>query len=1017
MKTHHVKSWFVQTTLFTTRAVIASAFFFCSLAVHAGTGSIDTGAKTIDLSVFISYNETDDNLDSATVNPDWREVFNDASARLWQATNGQLKIGKVTVYIRALNKKEDADVWILDGSAGAYAHVNKLGQKGYHMTIFQNRHRSTSAAYQGGFSIVHEMGHYVFGLYDQYQGASVPLAKKDTWTAADLSAISKSVNTNSVSATDLVASIMDGGGGVNNVRTEFDTAANINKGVAVGARWWMNEHWIRHKESCWETMAKFKWNGVNVFPDVPAGASPTDVPAGSTAVEWEVVPTLSRLVLCIDRSGSMTTDSRMELAILGASMLTNLTEEQHQVVDNGVTYTVPGDRLAVVDFDDLVTTTFSMTEVDAAGTVRGQARAAIQGLTARGLTAIGSGTQRSLDIITAQGDRVTQEAIILLSDGFNNSGISPATAAANVAARKAKIFSIALGSGADAGTLSSMATTTGGKFYQANNGLGLLDIYTRIYGELRGGGLIESLASLASENTTTQHLITVDELTEEAVFSVASPDTGFNLEIISPKGKKYTGSVPAESIVYVNNGNQVHFRVPNPLPGVWKLNVISPDTDVGATYQYNVLTNSANAKVSISAAPDQASYVYPAPVRITCQVTAGDPVTGASVTVDVTGPNGVLGKMILHDDGSAINGDDQPKDGTYSGFYNAFPFSGTYNFEVSVVNTVGTAATGELEETLVLEKPRKIPAFSRSTTTTAQVAGVPVVDQQWLRVDTLSFARNAKNVNTALLNARFTLNGPQESFTPGIHSLSVRLDSSTLLIPASAFLPTTKPNVFNIKYPTLGVTGSIIRAVGGSSRHDLVLKALLSPATGFDYNTTTSVQVSFGTATGIFNQTVSLTNLSTPSTTPTKITYSSKNNFATSSLLYLDGFNAKVNNVQAAKDTLRAVISYEGAVTFNPATNAMVLDLGGFKVNVPAGTLVANTAGTLAKGTVQIGPGTVSIVLDLAKKLLTVTGAKLNAGGQIQQSMVLGLSMGTFNKKNLISLQATSKSGVTTFIY
>ena len=48
---------------------------------------------------------------------------------------------------------------------------------------------------------------------------------------------------------------------------------------------------------------------------------------------------------------------------------------------------------------------------------------------------------------------------------------------------------------------------------------------------LRGGGLIEAIGSLVSENTTTQHTVRVDGFSEEATFSVASPSTGFDLEM------------------------------------------------------------------------------------------------------------------------------------------------------------------------------------------------------------------------------------------------------------------------------------------------------------------------------------------------------------------------------------------------------------------------------------------------------------------------------------------------------
>ena len=989
-----------------TAALLASA----GLA-RAGNGTIDIAAKTIDLSVLFSYPETDDKLDSAAVSPDWRQVFDDASARLWQATNGQLKIGKITVYRRAFNKKDDADVWILKGSGGAYANgVAKLGVPGHRMTFYEKTHRSTNASYQGGFSFVHELGHHAFGLYDQYQGAFVPFAKKDTWTNADLSAIQRSGFTNSVSAADSVASIMDGGGGVNNTRTEYDTAGNTNKGVRDGNKWWMNEHWVRTRESCWETMGKVEWGGVRVFPTVPTGDSPTDVPAGATAVTWEVVPTLSRLVLCVDRSGSMSSENRMELAKLGATILTNLTEERHELTlfagtaDEEVVV-FEGDRLAVVDFDDTTTTTFAMQEVDEPGTVKSGARAAIAGLFPSGLTAIGDGTQRSLDLITAEGEKVTQEAIILLSDGANNSGSSPAAAAANAAARGAKIYSIALGAGADAATLSSLAATTGGKFYQANNGLGLLDIYTRIY-----GGLIEAIGSLLFENTSAQHIIRVDALTEEATFSVASPEVGFQLTVTSPKGRRYTGDVPADGVVFESNGTEVHFRVTNPAPGNWKLNVTAPDGSGSETFQYNVIANSTNANVSVAVSTDQPSYVFPQPVLVSCQVTAGDPVAGAAVTADITGPNGVLGKMTLFDDGQPIHGDEAAGDGTYSDFYTAFPASGTYAIEVKAVNTNGTAATGEAEKTAVPQKPKKVPAFSRTTNTTVQVTGVPVVDQQWLRVDALSLVKNARTPSIGLLNTRLTLNAPAEAFSPTVDGLTLQLDFSTVSVPASAFLPTRTRGVFTIRDDTRGLRGMLKVAIGGSSRHELLLAAKSAPVGGFDFNGTTTTRLRFGT----FDQTVVLSNTATA----TRIAYNTKNNFAQTRVLYLDGFKATVQSAQTGKDTLRVVASYEGSNPgYDPATDALLLDIGSYQINVPAGTLVLNRQGTKATGTLTVGGGKFLIAIDLDKQILTVTGTKLNTGGGVQQSSIVGLDLGNFSEANLVTFKSTVARGTTTLTY
>lgn len=984
----------------------------------AGTGAIDTAAQTINLSVLFSYPETDDNLESATVTPDWREVFDEASARLWQATNGQLKIGKVTVYRRAFNKKDDADVWIVAGSGTAYANgLGKLGVPGFRMTLYETKHRSLNATYRGSVSLVHEMGHHVFSLNDQYLGAFVPLAKKDTWVDADLSAFQESVFVNSVSATDAVASLMDAGGGVNNTRTEFDTAGNTNKGVVDGNKFWMNKHFVKTKESCWETMGKFKWGGVTVFPVVPTGNSPTDVPPGATAVTWEVVPTLSRLVVCIDRSGSMSSENRMELAKLGATILTNLTEERHEVTLYAGTpdeekVIFEGDRLAVVDFDDDVTTTFPLTEVDAAGTAKTQARAAIDGLFPDGSTAIGDGAQRSLDLITAAGAKVTQEAIVLLSDGQTNTGSSPATAAANARARGAKIFSIALGSGADAATLSSMAATTGGKFYQATNGLGLLDIYTRIYGELRGGGLVDAIGSLVSEKTTEQQVVKVDEFTEEVTFSLASPDSGFGLEVTSPRGKTYKTSVPADGVLFETSPQETHFRVTNPAPGNWRLTVRSPQTSSGATYQYNLITNSSNATVSAAASTDKPSYTFPEPVKIQCQVTAGDPVAGATVTADVTGPNGILGKLTLYDDGAALHGDAEAADGTYTGLYSAFPASGTYNIEVKVVNVNGTAVTGESEPApgTGAIKPKKIAPFARNSSTTVVVSGVPVVDQQWLRVDALTLAKNARNPNTSALSARLTLNAPQEAFQPGVEGFTLRLDSSVLIsVPAGSILPTRTRGVFTIKNEGLGLRGAIKTAIGGSSRHEIVLTAKSLASGSFDFNTTTSARLIFGT----FDQTVVLSNTTNAATT--RIAYNSQKNFSQTRVLYLDGLAATVTSGQTGRDTLRLVASFEGSAPgYDPATGALVIDVGDFQIPVPAGSLVLNRARTKALGTITLGGGKLNIAVDLAKQVLTVNGTKLNAGA-LKQTSVIGLQLGSFDEANIVTFKATSKKGAITF--
>ncbi len=994
------------------RALLGAACILCPASAWSGYGSIDVDNKTLNLSILFSYDETDDNLESAATNPDWREVFNDASRRLWNASNGQLKIGKITVYRRAISKKDEVDSWILQGDGGAYANLSGLGRTGYRMTFFQDRHRSITANNQGGFSVVHEIGHYVFGLYDQYLGAYVPFSKKDSWTQADLSGFQESVFVNSVSASDANASIMDGGGTVNNNRTEFDTASNVNRGQREGNKWWMNKQWIENqKESCWETLAKFQWRGRTVFPNVPTGDSPTDLPAGLTDVDWEVVPTLSRLVLCIDRSGSMDEENRMDLAKVGAKLFTRLTEERHTFAGrNGKQVVFEGDRLGIVDFDSSVTTTFPISEIDVAGTKRNEAVSAIDTLFARGGTAIGSGAQRALELIEAQGERVAQEAIILLSDGQNNAGIPPATAASNAAVRGAKIYAIALGSGADSATLSSMAAATGGKFYQASSGLGLVRIYPNIFAELRGGGLIQSVASLLSEKTSDEHDVLIDDLVEETTITVASPSDGFAAELLSPTGKSYSASNAEDNVLYQNADNIISFRVSAPDSGVWKLKVSAPNSDTGSTYRYNFIASSSDTEVSVAPDTDQKVYTHPQPVLVTCQVTATHPVAGAIVTGEISGPDGVLGKMTLYDDGLPLHGDKEANDGTYSGFYSAFPASGTYTFDLNVENKRGVAAITELEDTIEPRQIIKIPPFSRSRSVSVQVDGVPDVDQQWLRVDSLKAAASRKNPQKAGAKLRLTLNAPQFAFTPGLDSLRLSLDGETIEVPAQSFSRRNKPGVFKILDKERGISGMLRANIGGSSRHELLLSCRDLQRSQISFDDSTRVGVSFGQ----FLQTVDLTTV--PAKSGGRMSYDSKSNFATTRVLYVDGLRARINHAQNQKDSVRLVASLESPGTgFDPAKSTVNIRLGSLQMAIPPGTFQGN--GNKYKGILEIWGGQVLLSLDLDRRIVTMKGSKLNTGGGLQQSSVIGLSMPGFDEANLLTFQSKPAKQATRLVY
>lgn len=986
------------------RIALLIATYQLPIMAYAGTGTIDTTQKTIDIKTLYTYQETTNKL-TGSDNPNWQKVFNEASKRLWNATNGQLRIGTVKAYLRAVNKKDDADIWIAKGSGGAYATgLAKMGSAGDHMQFYADTHRDLGT-YKGDFSIVHEMGHYVFGLYDQYIGAWVPFAKKDNWTDADLrDAYKKNANIYSVTATDTNASIMDGGGGVSpqNQRTEFDTAGNINKGVKSGNRWYMNKHWIKFKESTWETLAKFKWNGVNVFTTIPTGDSDTTMPAGFTDIDFVVVPSLSRLVLTIDRSGSMDSENKMELAKLGARTFVSLTDEEHSYklfegTSDEETITIDADWLGVVDFDSSVTTTYPLTAITA--TTQSEARSAIDSLYDRGSTAIGSGIQQSLSLITGAGDQTSGETIILLSDGYNNSGIDPMDAAAAAKAREAKIYTIALGDNADTALLSSIATFTGGKFYQATDGLALAVIYPQIYSDLKGGSLVEATSSLLNENEQASHSVLVDALTEEATFFITSPDEGWGFSITDPDGHQYTGSDAQAGVTYEAVGNTLKYRVSVPKQGSWNLAVTAPTGSSGNTHQYNVLTSSSSQTVMLATATDNASYVFPQPILVSANLVADDPVANAEVTATVSGPDGILGTIKLYDDGLSEHGDETANDGRYSTYYRNFTANGVYSFDITANNEKGVQGIGVPENiTGTPSAPQPIPKFTRTSSIAAEVIGVPTLIKDWLRVDALKINR-IKTTDTANIKLALTLNNQtfdadQLAGSKPLDDLILSIGNRFSIVNSSDFKKIgKKPGIFKIRSADKLISGTLAANIGGSSRSKLVLN-LKKAQVADNFSSPIAVSTNWGE----FEHNISL---DVTTQQDRKLSYLAKKNYSNTPELYINALLAKIKTQKSQKDSLRVVANFSGGgANFDPANDDFSLELGSFILQVPAGTLIAKKAGKIAKGQIN----NLKITVDPQKHILTLRGNKQSLSTLISETIPTGLNIGDFSRRTQVVL-------------
>jgi len=111
-------------------------------------------------------------------------------------------------------------------------------------------------------------------------------------------------------------------------------------------------------------------------------------------------------------------------------------------------------------------------------------KAAIDSLIAEGWTAIGEGIYTATNEITVNGRTGAAKIEVLLSDGQNNRGRNPLTAAQDAANKNIKIYTIGLGSDADQNLLRDIANITGGKYYFAPTSDDLRRIYLEIAKEI-----------------------------------------------------------------------------------------------------------------------------------------------------------------------------------------------------------------------------------------------------------------------------------------------------------------------------------------------------------------------------------------------------------------------------------------------------------------------------------------------------------------------------------------------------
>jgi hypothetical protein len=682
-----------------------------------GTGRIVDGK--LDLTVMFTYREAE---------PDsWRPMFEQASRLLYNATNGQLQIGQVRVVDAGLDKW-DADVWIQDNISGAFANVLGLGGPG-HIYLSQT-HKSVTEPAVGPFGLVHEFGHYGFGLYDEYKGATPPPAAK----------FAEQMRPNQphqycTTEDDTVACVMDGGTTIqpNNRRTEFCTSildgllTRHNDGVLVDGQLYVNAQQSLNGESCWETIRR------TVGLEAPQSVH-TEDPAGLVPIDWEVVPPLDRLAICVDRSESMfRVAERIALAKRTAKSVVGLLHEHKTVDIEGAPIEFAGENLSLISFGYDDSLLFGFREILTSAT-KDSADAVIDAIGRSPspgpyTTDIGRALSTALGRIENEGDvPAVSEAILLITDGSHNLGTDPMSVVEALKTRGVRVYCVGIGSDPNADLLSGLAEATGGRYYPVASEEDVAGAAESVAAELRAVGTVQSLeGTLLGQG---EHFpMQLDSFAEEVSF-VLQWDTGTcDMTLTSPSGDviDINSADDREDVEASLNWNLLCLRVAHPEGGLWTANVF-PQTPDPIHFGLDVFDDNRSVTVNVKA---QASNIaYPNPVMLRVDVVAGVPVAGAEVTAVVDRPGGSPVNMTLYDDGVPGHADTFANDGVYGGFFSDYTVSGTYTFHVTARNIDGTGPDPDLP---FVEDgpgpPPSIPAFERQASLAVTVTDVaPPID-------------------------------------------------------------------------------------------------------------------------------------------------------------------------------------------------------------------------------------------------------------------------------------------------
>ena len=679
-----------------TRPRSSAAALLAALALAptagAGNGHHDTAAGTFDFCVSVRFDANAAQL--ATI----RDRFEAASQILADATDGQHRFGEITI-VNGSGASQTAEFWIHEDAGRARATFGQYGVRGQHVSMFfPSDFSAVGAAGMAfeAFTVAHEFAHHAYGVADEY-AKFVPGIVPGTFDEVPAECAAPGEEGPLLSYCLMDNYFSRGGGAVLGglpTLNEFCVAGNHDPDGDT-----MQE--CLAGTSCWEQMAAGTRFPLAAPAGLPVGAAPA-----AQAVGFADGADGLRIVLVIDRSGSMNLGGKLPFAKEGAGEFVDVLEV--------------GDGLGVVSFNDVAAVDYALATI-AGGADEAAALAAIDALVAFGSTNVTDGLQQALAEITAQPLRTCNEVIVLLSDGDHNVGPAPGPALLDtLGAEGVTVFTVGVGTAltlAGEALLQDLADATGGRYYRVADAAGLMDVMLRVAEEASGNGLLAAAPQQVLSASTSSTPVLIEPGVSRASFTLvlAEASDGLALSLVSPEGKTISGPQSFSP-------HSRRIEVDDPVPGTWTVEVTAGQVQVG-TFTVLVAAEHDGVQVNVGAAGGGLSAPEPFAIRATPNY-EGISVVNAELSGRVLRPDGSEVPIALTDGGDPTYGDDVPADGSYSGRFDLFTFPGTYRVELTSRATAGSTYIGEPLFAQPGDASQPVPPFERTGSTSIVVGGV-----------------------------------------------------------------------------------------------------------------------------------------------------------------------------------------------------------------------------------------------------------------------------------------------------